>query len=111
MVSVAPGRSGPQPTEIVPAGSPRSPGPTTHFVHGWTSGGPPSTILSSLGAKGASVERLLQLDRPAQDQLVDPLVGLAGHGHRQRAGCLAHVRRGRGHHDPRIRRVGRIQAQ
>ena len=34
MVSVAPESSGPQPSEIVPAGSPCSPGPMTHLVQG-----------------------------------------------------------------------------
>ena len=53
IASVAPGRSGPQPSEVVPAGSPCSPGPTTHFVQSWTSGGPPSRMRSSEGSNGA----------------------------------------------------------
>src|SRR5436190_16983862 len=35
MVRVAPGSSGPHPRDVVPAGSPCSPGPMTHFVQGW----------------------------------------------------------------------------
>src|SRR5688572_23419793 len=39
---------------MVPSGSSCSPGPTTHFVHACTSGGPPSRMRSSDGTNGAS---------------------------------------------------------
>jgi 2-isopropylmalate synthase len=55
MVIVAPPSSGPQPNEVVPAGSPISPGPSTHLVHSWYSAGPPSRIRICDGANGGEV--------------------------------------------------------
>src|SRR6185503_19656694 len=52
IVSVAAGNNGPQPSDTVSAGSPSSPGPSTHFVHSCTSGGPPSAMRCSDGSKG-----------------------------------------------------------
>ena len=108
IVSVAPGKSGPHPTEIVPAGSPCSPGPMTHRVHSWCRRA--SSRMRSLGANGASAA-FAETVVPAQDELVDAIAGAAGDRHGEGARLAIDLRGDLGGHDARIGRPGKLEGQ